>query len=228
MTTAVPDLTRPVRPLALAAIALCGVLASAFLGGTTNAVNGLVSPTYFVTIMRWENVGDVWAASVAQGVFEGLCFGVFFSLVFTAATGVITRGSCHFGFAFRHLLGILGATYICWAFGGLCAVGLAALSPGFYRSTFYGVPQNFNQMLGYAWVGGSIWGAELGALVSVVIGLVMLWTNWRRLLARQRALSDGRPAGFQVGGRSEQIVATQQKLKADVPFISPGTGPAAR
>lgn len=37
------------RPLDLAAIAIAGVLASGFLGTTTNAVNGLVSPRSFVT-----------------------------------------------------------------------------------------------------------------------------------------------------------------------------------
>ena len=35
-------------------------------------------------------------------------------------------------------------------------------------------------MLAYAWVGGSIWGVQLGGLVSVVLGLVVLRANWRR------------------------------------------------
>jgi hypothetical protein len=160
-------------------------MASGFLGGTTNAVNGWVSPTYFVTILRWQGVEDVWRASIAQGIFEGLIFGVFFSLVFTIATGIITRASCTLGFALRHLLGILAGVYVCWAFGGLAAIGLAALSPEFYRRAFYGVPQEMGPMLRYAWVGGSIWGAELGGLVSVLIGLVVLRANWRRLLMPQ-------------------------------------------
>src|SRR2546429_208717 len=98
------EVRREPRPLALAAIAVCGVLASGFLGGTTNAVNGAVSPAYFVTILGWSGVEDVWRASIAQGIFEGLLFGVFFSLVFTVATGVITGASCSFRFAFGHLL----------------------------------------------------------------------------------------------------------------------------
>ena len=127
MTAIGPEVCWKPRPLALAGIAVCGVLASGFLGGTTNAVNGWVSPTYFVTILGWRGVADVWRASIAQGIFEGLLFGVFFSLVFTVGTGIITEASCSFGFAFKHLLGILGGTYICWAFGGLTAMGLAVL-----------------------------------------------------------------------------------------------------
>jgi hypothetical protein len=166
--------------LALAATAVSGVLASGLLGGTTNAVNGAVSPTYFVTILRWQGVEDVWRASIAQGIFEGLLFGIFFSLLFTVATGIITNAACSFGFAFRHLLGILAGAYLCWALGGLAALGLATLSPEFYRRAFFGVPEEFGAMLRYAWVGGSIWGAELGGLVSVVVGLVILRANWRR------------------------------------------------
>ena len=104
-----PDIRRPpsVRPLALAAIAGTGVFASAALGAVTNAINGWVSPLYFVTIMRWQGVENVWLASIAQGVFEGLCFGVFFSLVFTAGVAILTRASCSYAFAALHLLGIL-------------------------------------------------------------------------------------------------------------------------
>src|SRR4051794_22529817 len=105
MTDRVPNVALPSRPFALFAVAVTGVFASAALGAATNAVNGWVSPTYFVRIMRWQNVDAVWRASTAQGIFEGLCFGVFFSLVFTAASGVITRVSCGYAFAVRPLLG---------------------------------------------------------------------------------------------------------------------------
>jgi len=40
----------------------------------------LVSPRYFVTILGWHDVDDVWRASIAQGKFEGFCFGLFVSL----------------------------------------------------------------------------------------------------------------------------------------------------
>lgn len=97
---------------------------------------------------------------------------------------VITRAACPIGFAFRHLLGILGGAYAGWALGGLAAIGLASLSPEFYRRAFIGVPGGTGPMLRYAWVGGSIWGAELGGLLSVILGVVILRSNWHRLAGR--------------------------------------------
>jgi hypothetical protein len=180
MTKPVPDVVAPARPLALVGIAVTGVFASAGLGAITNAINGWVSPLYFVNILGWQDVEDVWRASIAQGLFEGLLFGVFFSLVFASGVGIITRASCSYGFAARYLLGIVAGALVCWLVGGTAAMGLAALSPEFYRRAFLGVPQKFGPMLRYAWVGGSIWGLELGGLVSLVLGLVVLRGNWRR------------------------------------------------
>lgn len=183
MTKGMAIHSRKTRPLALAAIAVCGVFSGGFLGGVTNLINGTVSPTYFVNILHWEGVEDVLRASIAQGIFEGLLFGVFFSLIFTVATGIITLASAPFGFTFKHLLGILGGVILCWILGGMVAMGLATLSPEFYRRAFIGVPEEFMPMLQYAWVGGSIWGAEFGGFVSLVIGLVILRANWRRLVS---------------------------------------------
>src|SRR3954447_3211362 len=173
------------RPLDLAAIAVTGVLAGGLLGAITNAVNGRVSPTYFVTVLGRQGVEDVWRASIAQGAFEGLLFGIFFSLLFTTVTGIITGAACPYGFAARHLLGILGGALGCWALGGLLAVALAALSPGFYRRAFFGVPEEAGPMLRYAWVGGSIWGIELGGLLSVTLGLVVLRAGCKRRVRGQ-------------------------------------------
>jgi hypothetical protein len=97
MPSSVPSLQRPAQPLTLIGLAVCGVLASAFLGGSTNAVNGWVSPTYFVNVLHWQGIADVWSASIAQGILEGFLFGVFFSLVFTVGTGIITEGACPHG-----------------------------------------------------------------------------------------------------------------------------------
>jgi hypothetical protein len=174
----------PVRPLALFGIAVSGVLASATLGAITNAINGWVSPQYFIAILGWRGVQDVWRASIAQGILERLCFGVFFSLVFTVGVGIITRASCSYGFAVRYPLGIIAGAFVCWLIGGVAGLGLAALSPEFFRRTFISVPEVFGPMLAYAWVGGSIWGVELGGLVSVFLGLVVMRGDWRRSYSR--------------------------------------------
>jgi hypothetical protein len=180
MTEPVPDDVAPARPLAPFGIAVTGVFASASLGAVTNAVNGWVSPLYFVTLQGRPGVEDVCRASIAQGLFEGLCFGGFFSLVFASGIGIITRSSCHYGFAAWHLLGIIAGALVYWLIGGTAAIGLAALSPEFYRRAFIGVPKEFGPMLRCAWVGGSIWGRELGGLLSVVLGLVALRGYWLR------------------------------------------------
>ena len=175
----VPTPARP-RPLALIAIVASTILAVVIVGASTNAINGAVSPAYFVNIMGWHGVTDVWRASIAEGILEGLVFGVVFALVFTATIGIITKVTCPYLIALRYLLAILAAAYGCWAAGGLLAIGLASFSPEFYRRTFMGVPDEFGPMLRYAWVGGSIWGVELGGLLALVIGLVAFRARWRR------------------------------------------------
>jgi len=180
MMAEISELPPVTRPMTLIGIAITGVLVSALFGGITNAFNDWVSPNYFVVVMQWDGIDDTGLASVAQGILEGIIFGVIFSLLFTVATGLITLASCSFGFAFRHMLWILLGVFGCWVVGGLLAMGLATLSPKLYRGLFIGVPREFGPMLGYAWVGGSIVGAQLGGFVSVLMGLVILRANWLR------------------------------------------------
>jgi prolipoprotein diacylglyceryltransferase len=59
-------------------------------------------------------------------------------------------------------------------------MGLAALSPEFYRNTIRQVPDNLKQMLAYAWVGGSIWGGILGSLIGLTLGVVSVRTSWKK------------------------------------------------
>lgn len=168
------------RPLTLIAIAASTILAGALIGASTNAINAAISPTYFISIMGWLRVDDVWRASVAEGILEGLVLGIVFALVFTTTIGIITKATCCYTTALRYLLAILAATYGCWAAGGLIAIGLASFSHDFFRAKFIGVPVEFGPMLRYAWVGGSIWGVEFGGLLAVVIGLVAFRARRRR------------------------------------------------
>lgn len=169
------------RPGAMIGLAFTGVGLGAALGALTNSINGRVSPLYFRNIMRWDDVADIARAAIAQGILEGLMFGLALSVVFVAVVGIVARARCPYGLAVRYLLGIAAAALVCWALGGLIAMGLAALSPEFYRHAFRGVPEAVPEMLRYAWVGGSIWGLEFGGLASVIVGAVLFRAKWRSL-----------------------------------------------
>jgi hypothetical protein len=157
------------------------VVGGALIGASTNAINGAVSPHYFQVVMGWQDVENIWRASIAQGIFEGLIYGVLFSVIFTLVVGLVSKSRCSYPFAVRHLGGMAIGIYGSWAAGGLIAMALASLSPEFYRRTFIGVPEEFAAMLGYAWVGGSIWGAMFGALVALTVGSLLFAARWRRL-----------------------------------------------
>lgn len=169
----------------LAGLTACAVVACAVLGAATNAINGRVSPGYFVAVMGWDDVPNVILASIAQGIFEGTAFGLVFGLAFLVGVLGITKGGCSFGFALKHLLGIMAGAMAAWVVGGLVAVGLATLSPDWFRTIIRGKPNGFAELLRYAWVGGSILGIEAGGCFGLILGLVAMRDNWRRRLAEE-------------------------------------------
>jgi Na+/H+-translocating membrane pyrophosphatase len=169
------------RPVAMIAVAFTGVTVGAALGALTNAINGRVSPLYFRNIMGWDEVENVWRASIAQGILEGLLFGLVFAVIFICVVGIVSKARCPYPLAAVYLVLIAVCALVCWAIGGLIGMGLATLSPEFYRHTFRGVPEGFNEMLRYAWVGGSIWGIEFGGLAFLIVGSVLFRAKWRHL-----------------------------------------------
>jgi hypothetical protein len=183
------DLDR-LRPATLFTLLFTGPALGAVLGAVTNAINGAVSPEYFRTVMEWENVANVWRASVAQGVFEGLLFGLAFGVLFALLVGILSKGCSPYPLAARYLLAVAGGAAVGWVLGGLVAMGLVLLSPEFFRHTFRDAPKQLSPMLRYAWVGGSIWGLQLGGLGALIVGCVAFGTRWRRL-ARTRPWRPG-------------------------------------
>ena len=170
---------RPVKPFDLAGIAVLGVVAGALLGAVTNAINVSVGAVYFKAVMGWDTPEVVFMALV-QGIFEGVLFGIVFSLIFTVVSGIVTGATATIEFLGRHLAGVCAGAVGCWIIGGLVAMGLASLSPAWYRQAFRNVPEASGELLQYAWVGGSIWGLQIGGFVSLVLGLVILRANWVR------------------------------------------------
>ncbi len=171
-------LISPVGPLIK--ILITCIFCGGFIGASTNAINGYVSPQYYQNILGWEFT-SIWSASIAQGIFEGLIYGILFSLIFTISLLVIWKGQAPYSLALTHILKTVLVVYICWTLGGLIAMGLAALSPEFYRAAFYKVPTETKQMLRYAWVGGSIWGALLGGFIGVIVAIVWVNTGYKSL-----------------------------------------------
>ena len=159
-------------------VALTCVFTGGFIGAITNMINGAVSPNYFRIEMRWD-FQDIWTASVAQGILEGLLYGVIFSIIFTTGFGIVTKGQANYKFALKQLLKIIMIVFGCWIIGGILAVFLASLSPEFYKSHYYNVPNDKIEILKYAWVGGSIWGGMIGGLLSAILGVVVIKNNWK-------------------------------------------------
>jgi hypothetical protein len=177
------DIELPTRPIALFATFISGVLVSAALGGLTNAVNGVVSPEYYVFNLVWLNGGDVWRSAIAQGVIEGTGFGFVFSMIFTIGIGIMTRVACGYTLAIRHLTGIVLGALVCWVLGGILSLVLALLCPNLFQDWFR-APRDFGALLRYAWAGGSIPGLQTGGLVCVILGLITLRANWRKQIER--------------------------------------------
>ena len=175
--------TDPHRPFALVGLAVTGILAGAVLGALTNSINGWVSPLYFRNILRWHDVEDVWRASIAQGIFEGLLFGLFLALVFTIVVGCVSKARCSYRFGVVTLMFIAVAALVCWAVGGLLGMGLAPSARSSTAMPSIGVPQDFGEMLRYAWVGGSIWGIEFGGFALTILGSFLFYARWQRRAA---------------------------------------------
>ena len=180
-----PSRTRPLRPMALVGIAVVAVFSGAVLGVLTNAVNGAVSPTYFINVMGWQSVTNVWFTSIMQGAFEGTAVGLFFSVILTTSIGIISRATCSFALGLRWLGFIVAGIFALWIVGGFSGMALASLNPNSFRTTFVGVPGDRAQMLRYAWVGGSIWGAEFGGFAAIIVGLILFRIKWRKMLLQQ-------------------------------------------
>ena len=170
----------PARPIHLFGSVIVGALAGAVIGAITNSINGAISPLYFVNVLGWQNVDNVLHVSIIQGIVEGLIFGAILSLIFTSVVRFVSKNSCPHSVGVRYLLGIMGAALCCWVLGGLIAMSLATVNADFYRKVIIGVPRDTNEMLRYAWVGGSIVGIQVGGFVCVILASLLFRARWLR------------------------------------------------
>ena len=75
---------------------------------------------------------------------------------------------------------IIVSVFCCWLLGGIIAILLSVLCPEFYRQQIYGVPDGLIPMIKYAWVGGSIWGAMFGGLLSAIVSSFIFHAKWKK------------------------------------------------
>lgn len=171
----------PVSATALILILLTAILAGPLLGLAVNIVNGLVDPDYFVRVMRWKADDPValYGMILMQGLFEGLIVGVLLSIPVGLVVGIATGARCPYSRGAWLVGHIVLFALVCWALGGLIALALAGLSPEWYRATFRIAPADANALLPFAWVGGSIWGVQLGALLALAVLLPVFVARWR-------------------------------------------------
>jgi|SRR6476661_9112541 len=150
--------------------ALLCVLSAAVIGASTNAINGAVSPEYYRAVLGWDFEG-IWAASIAQGIWEGILYGVLFAVVLLLSMLFFRRGIT-WPVLRRHILRTAALVYLAWLAGGILGLLLAAISPNFYRSAFHAAPEQLLALMKFAWVGGSIQGALFGGLVGVIVASI--------------------------------------------------------
>lgn len=166
------------KPLNLILLAVSLIAIGALIGATTNLINGNVSEEYFRIIMGWKFDG-IWKAAVLQGSFEGLIYGLIFSFIFTIGFATITKMKADWKFVKKQLKTIIILIYSFWIMGGIIAIVLAFVFPEGYDQFIYGVPKETLLRIGYAWVGGSIWGGMIGGVISVFYGLLVTNKDWK-------------------------------------------------
>jgi hypothetical protein len=168
--------TRPGDLFAI--LGLCTVSGGLF-GLLTSIINGLVSQDYFRAVMGWADLNDIRRAAIAEGWMEGVALGAILGVILAVIVGYVSKARCSYKTVVKYIGWIFGGAVVCWIIGGLLGIGLASLSPEFFSHTFIGVPPDSGGRLAYAWVGGSINGATLGAFASTILAGIAFRGEWR-------------------------------------------------
>ncbi|MEM9186740.1 MAG: hypothetical protein AAGB00_09625 [Planctomycetota bacterium] len=170
-----PSLPRGVSRRSVFWLLAIGVIAGVAIGAATNAVNGLVCPQYFSIVMGWKLPG--WRRIVEQGIIEGAATGLIFAIVLLAVVGLRTGGRARLTDALPYFWATCSAVLALWALGGMMGCGWATLDGASYRAAFPIAPAAGTPAFG--WVGGSIWGAQLGGAAATVVVSTVFWLRWR-------------------------------------------------
>jgi hypothetical protein len=180
----VPLSMPPAKPLrAFVVPGLC-VAAAWLVGAATNAINGLVSPTYFAVILGRRLAPLGLPRIVIQGLLESTAFGLLLAIV----VAIVYLASTRCRLPIRGVIGPLSTgvaiCLTCWLLGGLSGAVWAGNSPETFRELFILVASTPAERFRWGFVGGSINGAYLGGIASIVTVAVGIHLRWRRLMAR--------------------------------------------
>ena len=180
MNSPIPDLSRR-RPREIAALLPLGVLCGATVGVFTNAINGWLSPGYFVATLGWQHRSAfvLWVRSVAEGVLEGCALGALLGLILMLYIGFISRLRCPLKISAPALFDAIVVTLVFWLIGGFNVVLLALFAPEFYE-LFIGLPPIKSDAIRYAWVAGSLNSLGIGGLLAVCFACARFGARWKR------------------------------------------------
>jgi hypothetical protein len=160
------------------------------LGALTNSINTLISPYYFRRVMYWNDLDNerVFLLAIRQGIFEGAILGVAYAIFFSIAAGMITGLRCPLRLVVQCLVVAILIVLGSWLVGGLVGLGWALLSPGTFQASVRTAPSEYAVLLPFAWVGGTIYGAYAGTIISATYA-AFFFRQWRRTFFTERGFA---------------------------------------
>jgi MFS family permease len=162
-----------------------GVILAIILGASCNGINVQICSSYFPIVLRWEMRESFFRMAIAQGIFEGLLFGIGFSLVFTITALCMFKKKLSYYLGLRYLLIIIFGAILGWFIGGIIMYGLACLSPTWIETQFMR-GNLFEPATRFAWVGGSINGMIWGGFIFLIISIVFMYQKSLQIKQEQK------------------------------------------
>lgn len=150
---------------------MMGIAAGAAIGATTNAVNAMICSNYFVRVLNLNDNDAVFGRIIVQGIAEGVGCGFMLGLLLCVAISIISFGRCTLRIATRYFYGICISVVVLWGVGGAAGCVWASIDSASFLACFPSAPVK-NTLL-FAWVGGSIWGAQLGGGVATIVTCIV-------------------------------------------------------
>ena len=181
--TIISALYRQRHPREILALFPLSVLAGAVLGAFTNAINDWISPEYFQTVTGGvvPLSSQIWAPSIGQGVSKGAMMGAICGLILTLYIGVVSHLQAPLRSSAKALFETLAFTLLFWVIGGINAILLALAVPQFY-DLFLGLSASMSDTINFAWIEGSVAGAQWGGLLAVSIACARFGAHWKQQL----------------------------------------------